>query len=109
MRVRKELRILRVGKDTTEIPETGPPHAAQGAVGDLALGVGAVEGTDAGIRSTASQPLRPTLPPWDQGAIPTPSIRLHARSCFAVMAGQASPPGRGRIRDAYGAGRKAGS
>ena len=44
-----------------------------------------------------------------QGAIPTPSIRLHAFSCAAVMAGQASPPGRGRIREAYGAGWKAGS
>ena len=46
--------------------------------------------------------------PRPQGAIPTPSIRLQARSCSALIAGQSYPPGRGRTREAYGAGRNVG-
>ena len=50
-----------------------------------------------------------TAAPPGQGAMPTPGTRLHAFSRAAVIAGQDVPPGRGSTREAYGAGRNAGS
>lgn len=61
--------------------------------------VSAIHGSVARGRRGGPEPDR-TPPGPGYGAMPTPSIRLHAASWAAVMAGQESPPGRGATREA---------